>query len=154
MINVPYQSSKQNIINSILRDYKKKYGNNNVSYQKLSKVYINNIIKQNVEYPFVECVEMFYDDSLTFNNWIDVEGMGYGWIWSDCPRCQWRNKICSLIRNYYFKQKTFKNTKKMIVIKTPEKIIFHIPSRFYNFKKGKFNSDVVITFSKKELFFF
>lgn len=35
------------------------------------------------KYKYIDVCEYWYDDEerLDVNNWIDVEGMGYGWIW-------------------------------------------------------------------------
>lgn len=35
------------------------------------------------KFKHIEICEMWYDDPFNpnFNNWIDVEGIGYGWLW-------------------------------------------------------------------------
>lgn len=43
---------------------------------KTMKKYLN-------QFKYIETHKLWYDDSdhPNFNNWIDVEGIGYGWLW-------------------------------------------------------------------------
>jgi hypothetical protein len=50
-------------------------------------------------YEYIEIVTNYYDDEELpyFNNWTDVEGMGYGWAWMKYEEKDWHKMMSKLV---------------------------------------------------------
>jgi len=52
-------------------------------------------------FKYIEVIINFYDDEIYpyLNNWTDVEGMGYGWAWTNCEENNWHRMMARLASN-------------------------------------------------------
>jgi len=52
-------------------------------------------------FKYIEVIINFYDDEVYpyLNNWTDVEGMGYGWAWTNCEENNWHRMMARLASN-------------------------------------------------------
>lgn len=82
-----------NVNNQIIRQYKKAYPNANIYTRKFSKKFIKSLVDDIEKYSDIEYAEVFYEYNLFHANWYDIEGMGYGWIWTSYPEKHWRTAI-------------------------------------------------------------
>lgn len=64
---------------------------------KLPNKILSKIFK---EYKYIDVIELWYDDedNPDRNNWIDIEGMGYGWLW--CKYRKSEKKQRKIIRRF------------------------------------------------------
>lgn len=133
---------KYNITNNIIRKYKRNFPNAKVYTKKLSKKHLYDLIDNHEDYPIIEYSEEFYELNLYDSNWIDIEGMGYGWIWSIYPQKLWREKIGEACRSYIKNIKIIKN-EKIIICEQDDEIFITLPRRLVT------NSDFHIYLGKK-----
>ena len=131
-----------NINNHLMRRYKKSFPSANVytkpfAYSKIAKI----IDETRKEYPKIETDIEFYEHNIYQSNWIDVEGMGYGWIWFKEPKNNWRKLISEYTCNWL---SDVKKGFKTIFIEDEDFIIIHVPSRTLESK-----ADIIITLGKE-----
>lgn len=65
-------------------------GLENVALKNIGKIpskLMSKILKQ---YKYIDVLTYWYDneDDPELNNWIDVEGIGYGWLWCGYPKSE------------------------------------------------------------------
>lgn len=130
------KTSQMNITNSVIRMMRNKHPDANIYTKKTSVKEINNLINDFQNYPIIECSTLWFDQHIYWNNWVDTEGMGYGWLWVKNPQSKYRklvvewtdNRISDIRYDFKEKNKKFKNFK-TIFIKDENYIIIYIPSR-------------------------
>lgn len=85
------------------------------------------ILRQIKKYPYIEVnLEWFDDDEYPDEStWIDVEGMGYGWMWLHHKPKEYRRLIGNYARNIIAREKLYQ---KMGIIKDDSNLLFAIPS--------------------------
>jgi len=92
----------------------------------------------------------WYDDEdrPNWNNWTDVEGQGYGWLWLRTPESKWNIRLQKLVHQYVWeKKKTMKEHNEPIIkVITDSSIIYHFIERDSN------KRDVIFEFSNEELY--
>jgi hypothetical protein len=83
------------------------------------------------------------------NNWTDIEGEGYGWLWLNKPERKWRKLLKRNLKDFVIdKKKEIKNNKCIVLyVNTTDQIIYHFIEREY------YQQDTVYTFSDKEIDF-
>lgn len=61
-------------------------------------------------YKYIDVIEYWYDDeeNPNFNNWVDIEGIGYGWLWCNCKTDgQIRKRIRKFARDIYHNETVY-----------------------------------------------
>lgn len=98
-----------------------------------------------------EQIQWYTDESdYSFNNWIDVEGEGYGWLWLKeiDNEDKWHSLIKNSLIKYIQKKKDeLKEDDKVIVVSIDDTIVYHFIEREKNM------CDVVYRFSNDILFY-
>jgi hypothetical protein len=94
----------------------------------------------------------FYDSETQgdeVNNWVDVEGEGYGWLWMNKPERKWHGLIKRNLKSFINdKKKEIKDHKCIVLhITTKDLIIYHFIER------EEYQQDTVYTFSDKDIEF-
>lgn len=98
-------------------------------------------------YEHIEVVTNYYDDEKNpyFNNWTDVEGMGYGWAWLRYDEKVWHKMMGKIVAD------------KAELLDMDHTLYFvyeNKAARTYHFVTlGEWREDVLITFSHNEIFF-
>lgn len=100
-------------------------------------------------YEHIEIITNYYDDENEpyFNNWTDVEGMGYGWVWLRYDEKDWHKMMGMLVsREAESLLKEMDNT--LYFVYENEKV------KTYHFiTLDKYREDVLISFSNEEIFY-
>lgn len=106
-----------------------------------------NFVKIIKKYKYIEVCEFWYDETEypDLNTWIDIEGIGYGWIW--CA-----NKVRSYIK--FFQKKAIRKwvLNLLKTIENNEDILYFIDKKniiHYGFMSGQ-DCYVQIRLSKKD----
>lgn len=98
---------------------------------------------------YIEYREYYYDgDDPNFCNWIEIEGMGYGWLWCRKPAHKWRITIIKsvlIILNYMINQNN-EHHQYYVYYEDGAKCYHFVDERGYR-------QDFVIRLSNKELYF-
>lgn len=137
-------NKQYNINNSLIRKYKKIYPSAKVKSKNISKSKLLKFINETKnQYTNVECSIVFYEENLYRHNWIDIEGMGYGWIWYKRPKNKWRKSIVEFFKNNLYAYEINKEFK-FIFVQDEEFLIIHIPSRTTEMK-----ADIIFKMSKE-----
>ncbi|MEM5009308.1 hypothetical protein WKH57_01175 [Niallia taxi] len=69
-------------------------GNTIVKYGLLDKKLIIELKMTTSLYDYIETVTKYYDgDDQYFNNWTDIEGYGYGWVWMRYEEAEWHKMM-------------------------------------------------------------
>ncbi|MEK4907457.1 hypothetical protein [Niallia sp. FSL M8-0099] len=99
-------------------------------------------------YEYIEVLNNYYDneDNPYFNNWTDVEGMGYGWAWMRYEEKDWHKMMSKLVEDRsYFLLRDMDNT--LYFVYENEKV------KTYHFVTlDSWREDTIIGFSNEELF--
>ena len=82
--------NKYKLYNRTRRELKKRFPKAEIKKMKFSYGLINDLFDN---YHLKEFAEMFYDDQEDFNNWVDVEGEAYGWVWTSVKKSQRRKTL-------------------------------------------------------------
>lgn len=101
-------------------------------------------------YEYIEVITNYYDDEEKpdFNNWTDVEGMGYGWVWSRYDESRWHEMMSRIVSQESEELlKTMDDTYFLIYDDERGKV-FHFMTIY---KTHRY--DTIITFSNDELFY-
>ena len=100
-------------------------------------------------YDYIEVVTNYYDDEERpdFNNWTDVEGMGYGWAWLkyENEEHKWYKMMCKMVASQCeYLNKDINNTYYLVYEDEINKY-YH----FINF--NGYREDTITTLSNKEI---
>ncbi|WP_303984210.1 hypothetical protein [Niallia circulans] len=99
-------------------------------------------------YEYIEVLNNYYDneDNPYFNNWTDVEGMGYGWAWMRYEEKDWHKMMSKLVEDRsFFLLRDMDNT--LYFVYENEKV------KTYHFVTlDSWREDTIIGFSNEELF--
>lgn len=100
-----------------------------------------------------ECIEVlnnYYTDpeNPDFNNWIDVEGFGYGWAWSRWDENRWHEMMSKIVEKD--SERLWGDTEDgyYIVSINDGVKVYHLIGDY-----GECRKDVVISFSNEELYY-
>ncbi|WP_025909284.1 hypothetical protein [Priestia flexa] len=100
-------------------------------------------------YSDMQVVTNYYDneDDPYFNNWTDIEGMGYGWVWMRYEEKDWHKMMSQMIGEevkYLLENEDYT----LYFVYENEKI------KTYHFVElGLYRKDVIISFSNEELWY-
>lgn len=123
----------------------------------ISSGYLDEKIIMNIRmtvslYEYIETQVHFYDgDDPTFNNWLDVEGFGYGWLWLKYADEEWRWRQM-MIDHLNLHLKILEETSQFkgagyVVYEENNERVYHIIT-FSDFRE-----DYVFRFSNSELYY-
>lgn len=70
-----------------------------IKYGQLNEKVLMELKMTTSLYDYIEIVTNYYDDEDNpyFNNWTDVEGMGYGWVWLNYEEKDWHKMMSKLV---------------------------------------------------------
>lgn len=100
-------------------------------------------------YEHIEIVTNYYDDERNpyYNNWTDVEGMGYGWVWLRYEEEDWHKMMSKLVSHEADSLLQDMDTTLYFVYENEERKVYHFVSL------GDWREDVLISFSNDEIYF-
>lgn len=100
-------------------------------------------------YEYIEVITEFYDDNERpdFNNWVDVEGMGYGWAWMNYENEEhrWHEMMSKMVSHESEGLLSTLDDTYFIIYENERGKVFH----FITLLDSRF--DTIITFSHSEL---
>jgi len=100
-------------------------------------------------YEHMQVITNYYDDEddLYYNNWTDIEGMGYGWAWMRYKEKDWHKMMSRMIGDEA--KELLKNEENTLYfIYEDEKV------KTYHFVQlNDWREDIVISFSNEELWY-
>lgn len=72
---------------------------NVIKHGKLNEKILLELKMMTSLYEYIEVVTNYFDDVKrpNFNNWTDVEGMGYGWIWMNYEEKNWHKMMGRIV---------------------------------------------------------
>lgn len=100
-------------------------------------------------YEYIEIVTHYYDDERNpyFNNWTDVEGMGYGWRWLRYNEDRWHEMMGKLVSEEA-------ESLLSVMVDTLYFVYENEKVKTYHFVTlGDWREDILITLSNDEIFF-
>ncbi|MGX5609673.1 hypothetical protein ACWKTZ_25190 [Bacillus cereus] len=139
----------QNAIETVKNNYSNTYGVQFIQIEQVNETTLKNMLTACDSKKHMEEIINWYTDEEdnTYNNWVDVEGEGYGWLWVDKPEDKWheilRDSLLKYIENK--KQHIIENIEYVIIVSTEIKTIYHFVERESSMR------DVIYTFSNEEL---
>lgn len=100
-------------------------------------------------YEYIEVVTNYYDDKERpdFNNWVDVEGFGYGWRWLRYDEDKWHGMMSEMVGEEAEGLQRYIGDAHYIVYSIPNGKVFH----FINC--GRWRVDTIISYSNDELYY-
>lgn len=101
-------------------------------------------------YENIEVITNYYDDETYpyFNNWTDVEGMGYGWAWLRHEEKDWHKMMSNLVDREADSLTKDMNNTLYFVYESDNTKTYHFVSI------GTVSrTDTLITFSNEEMFY-
>lgn len=120
-----------------------------IKYGQLNEKLILELRMTTSLYDYIEIVTKYYDDEERpyYNNWIDVEGMGYGWTWMKYEEKEWHKMMQKLVFN-----------KADSLLLNLDKTIYFVYEnervKTYHFvTMDEYREDTIIGFSNEEIFF-
>lgn len=99
-------------------------------------------------YDYIEIITNYYDDKENpyFNNWTDIEGMGYGWMWLNYEEKDWHKMMSRLVGDEADHLLHNMDTFLYVVYENERAKIYHFVT-----VDGIYRKDIIISFSNKEL---
>jgi hypothetical protein len=102
-------------------------------------------------YSDIDIITNYYDDERMpyINNWTDVEGMGYGWVWLNHEEKDWHKMMGKLVSDEADSLLLDMDDTLYFVYEDESVKTYH----FVYLGKGSYRQDVLIRFSNEELFY-
>jgi len=99
-------------------------------------------------YEYIEIVTNYYDDEDNpyVNNWTDIEGMGYGWVWLRHEEKDWHKMMARLVGEEAEYLMRDMDDILYFVYENERAKVYH-----FVFVDGVYRKDIIISFSNKEL---
>lgn len=98
-------------------------------------------------YDYMDVFINYYDEDPHFNNWTDIEGMGYGWRWMRYPEEKWHDMMSRMV---------FEESNDLLRdVKDTYYLVYELDGvKVYHFMYcGFWRRDTIIRFSNEELDF-
>ena len=101
-------------------------------------------------YKHIEVITNYYDDEdhPEFNNWTDVEGMGYGWAWLRYDESRWHEMMSKMVAEESKGLLREVDDTYYVIYEIEGRKTFHFISSNDNGRR-----DSIITFSNDEIFY-
>lgn len=100
-------------------------------------------------YNYIEIVTNYYDDEKHpyFNNWTDVEGMGYGWRWLHYEEKDWHKMMSRLVSDEAEYLLSVMDSTLYFIYENEKVKTYHFITL------DDYREDILISFSNEELWF-
>lgn len=130
-----------------------------VKWKDIKSIDVHVVTKETLEDMLSTCETLkhmeerveFYDDEdePNYNNWIDVEGEGYGWKWLHVPEEKWHAVLKESMLAYMKekREQILNREEKVVVVITETQTIYHFIERKASLK------DTIYTFSNEEIYY-
>ena len=132
----------KNIINYILSSTPKLIKHGCLNEKILLELKMNTSL-----YNYIEVLYNLYtdEDYPDFNNWTDVEGMGYGWKWLRYKESEWHKMMCKIVDEHC--DRLLKNINKVyyFVYKQDKCKVYHFVTL------DEYRKDTIISLSNEEI---
>lgn len=101
-------------------------------------------------YDYIQVITDYYDeeDHPYFNNWTDIEGMGYGWAWLNYEEKDWHKMMEKIVSSEADSLSRIADEIFYIVHENENEKIY----QFIHIE-GIYREDIIITFSNNEIEF-
>jgi hypothetical protein len=98
-------------------------------------------------YDYIEIVTNYYDDDEMpyVNNWTDVEGMGYGWVWMNYEEKDWHKMMGRLVLDKADSLLKYMENTLYFVYENEKVKTYHFIMLF------EYREDILISFSNEEI---
>lgn len=124
-------------------------GAKSIIVEKVTESILSNMLEKCDNTKHMEERREYYDDEedLAHNTWIDVEGEGYGWIWSDKPKEEWHTLLRNLLLEFIKRKESQidEADEYVVIVETNNTTIYHFVERESSLR------DTIYTFSDDEI---